>query len=67
MKYTIYEDSPTHEFALLRLPSQFVEDDKLTIVATDRWFGSQAPRRFGARDAIDPACDSRSDVPRIMF
>jgi hypothetical protein len=27
MKYTIYEDPRTHEFALLRLLSQFVEDD----------------------------------------
>jgi hypothetical protein len=41
MKYTIYEDPVTHKFALLPLPSQFVEGDKLPIVATDRWFGSR--------------------------
>jgi hypothetical protein len=41
MKYTIYEDPLTHKFALLPLPSQFVEGDKLPIVATDRWFGSR--------------------------
>jgi hypothetical protein len=42
MKYTIYEDLLTHKFALLPLPSQFVEGDKLPIVVTDRWFGSRA-------------------------
>lgn len=41
MKYTIYEDPLTHKFALLPLPSRFVEGDKLPIVATDRWFGSR--------------------------
>lgn len=42
MKYTIYEDSLTHQFALLPLPNGFVDGDKLPIVATDRWFGSRA-------------------------
>ena len=41
MRYTLYEDPLTHKFALLPLPSQFVEGDKLPIVATDRWFGSR--------------------------
>jgi hypothetical protein len=41
MKYTIYEDPLTHKFALLPLPSRFVEGDKVPIVATDQWFGSR--------------------------
>jgi hypothetical protein len=41
MKYTIYEDPLTHMFALLPLPSRFVEGDELPIPATDRWFGSR--------------------------
>jgi hypothetical protein len=41
MKYTIYEDPLTHKFMLLRLPSQFVDGDPLTILPTDRWFNSR--------------------------
>ena len=41
MRYTLYEDPLTHKFALLPLPSRFVEGDKLPIVAADRWFGSR--------------------------
>ena len=40
MKYTIYEDPLTRRFALLPLPSRFVEGDRLPVVATGRWFGS---------------------------
>ena len=40
MRYTLYEDAITHKFALLRVPNRFVEGDKLTILATDRWFDS---------------------------
>jgi hypothetical protein len=42
MKYTIYEDPLTHKFALVQLPARFVDGDKLSGVATDRWFGSRA-------------------------
>ena len=40
MKYTIHEDPITHKFVLLRLPDKFVEGDRLTIPATERWFAS---------------------------
>jgi hypothetical protein len=41
MQYTLYSDAITHKFALLRLPSGFVEGDKIPILATDRWFDSR--------------------------
>jgi hypothetical protein len=42
MKYTIYEDPPTHKFALVPLPARYVDGDKLPMVAIDRWFASYA-------------------------
>jgi hypothetical protein len=41
MKYTLYEDPVTHKFALVRLPDRFVNDDKLSILATERWFDNR--------------------------
>ena len=41
MRYTIYEDPRTHAFALVALPSRFVDGDKLPISDVDRWFGSR--------------------------
>jgi len=42
MKYALYEDSLTHKFAFLPLPSRFVDGDTLLTVACDRWFESHA-------------------------
>jgi hypothetical protein len=41
MRYALYGDATTHKFALLQLPSGFVEGDKLPILATERWFDSR--------------------------
>jgi hypothetical protein len=41
MKYALYEDPLTHKFALLALPYQFIEGDKLPITNVDHWFGSR--------------------------
>jgi hypothetical protein len=41
MKYTIYEDPITHQFAHLPLPSRFLDGDRLPAVVTDRWFESR--------------------------
>jgi hypothetical protein len=40
MKYTIYEDPITHQFAHRPLPSRFLDGDRLPAVVTDRWFES---------------------------
>jgi hypothetical protein len=40
MKYTIYEDPLTHRFALIAVPTRFVDGDSLPITDVDRWFGS---------------------------
>ncbi len=41
MKHTIYEDPITHKFALLKVPSNFVDGDKLPIPPTAKWFTTQ--------------------------
>ena len=42
MKYTIYEDPATHQFAHLPLPKRYVDGDALPTVSADRWFDSRA-------------------------
>jgi hypothetical protein len=41
MKYVLYEDPLTHQFALLALPKRFVDGDRLPVNDVDRWFGSR--------------------------
>jgi hypothetical protein len=38
MKYTIYEDPITHRFALIKVPTPFVDGDTLPIPPAARWF-----------------------------
>ena len=38
MKYAVYENPHTHQFALVRLPPRFLEGDRLPVTATERWF-----------------------------
>jgi hypothetical protein len=40
MKYTLYEDPITHRFAIVRLPDEFGEGDRLPISPNARWFDS---------------------------
>ena len=37
MRHTIYEDPVTHKFALVRLPANFTDGDKLPIPPTAHW------------------------------
>jgi hypothetical protein len=60
MKYTIHEDPLTHTFALLALPTGFVEGDTLPITDVDRWFESREEAIAALpdllnRDERDPA------------
>jgi hypothetical protein len=41
MRYTLYERPVTHKFALVGLPDQFVDDAKLPIPRTERWFDNR--------------------------
>jgi hypothetical protein len=41
MKYTLYEDPRTHAFALVALPSRFIDGDALSVSDVDRWFGTR--------------------------
>ena len=41
MRHALYEDPTTRKFAIIRLPSRFVEGDDLPIPPTARWFGTK--------------------------
>ena len=41
VKHTLYEDPVTHKFALVRLPNNFIEGDKVPVLPTDRWFDTR--------------------------
>lgn len=41
MRHALYEDPATRKFAMIRLPSRFVEGDDLAIPPTARWFGTK--------------------------
>ena len=41
MKYTLYEHPVTHKFALVRLPDKFIDEDKVPISPTERWFDNR--------------------------
>jgi hypothetical protein len=42
MKHILYEDPNTHKFAVIRLPSTFIEGDNVPVPATVRWFPTRA-------------------------
>lgn len=41
MRHTLYEHPVTRKFAVIRLPSGYVEGDKLAIPPTACWFGTR--------------------------
>lgn len=41
MRHTLYEDPITRKFAVIRLPSRYVEGNELPIPPTARWFGTR--------------------------
>jgi hypothetical protein len=59
MKYTIYEDPLTHQFAHLPLPSRFLDGDELPAVAADRWFESHDAALAALGELLDREdCDA---------
>lgn len=66
MRYTIYEDPRTHAFALVALPSGFVDGDKLLISDVDRWFGTRDEAIAAVPDLLnreEPDTPPESDGP----
>ena len=53
MKYTIYEDPTTHQFAHRPLPSRFLAGDRLPAVVTDRWFESHEAAVAALAELLD--------------
>ena len=53
VKHALYEDAITHRFAVIGLPSGFIEGDKLPIPATARWFGTRAEALVTLFDLFD--------------
>ena len=48
MRHTLYEDPITRKFAVIRLPSRYLEGDKLLIPPTARWFDTRDTARASA-------------------
>jgi hypothetical protein len=59
VKHTIYQDPITHRFAVVRLPSMFVEGDTITVPTTVQWFGTQEE----ALATLSSLFDEDEDVP----
>ena len=38
MKYAIYQNPFTHQFAIVRVPPRFQDGDKLPLLNDERWF-----------------------------
>jgi hypothetical protein len=52
MKHTLYEDPVTHRFALVRLPTEFAEGDRLPIPPNARWFTTRDEALVTLRDLL---------------
>jgi hypothetical protein len=68
MKYMMYEDATTHRFALLPLPSQFLDGDALPAITIDRWFDSHeaavaALSELLSREELEPQARADDAVP----
>ena len=71
MKYTIYEDPTTRQFAHLPLPRCYVDGDTLPSVSADRWFDSHADAIAALadllnRDEHDVACAPDPPPPALL-
>ena len=63
MKHVLYEDPITHKFALIRLPAQFADGDRVPILPSDRWFGSRE-EAIAALPALFDQNDDRVSTER---
>ena len=62
MKHTLYEDPITHKFALLRLPSRYVDGDKLLVPPAHRWFDT----REAAVAALSDLFNEDEEAPELL-
>ncbi len=53
VKYGLYEDPHTHRFALLPLPDRFVDDDRVAVSSTARWFDSRDAAVAAVAELLD--------------
>jgi len=66
MRYTLYEHPVTRKFALVRLPARFIDDDKLTIRPTERWFDNREEAIAAVPDLLnreDPDAEVDEEAP----
>lgn len=67
MRYTIYENPSTHQFAILKLPAQFLDGDRILVPSTVR--RSRRPKstiRFGAIVQVCESVQPRLAVSRYV-
>lgn len=53
MKHALYEDPNTHKFAVIRLPSRFLEGDEVPIPPSARWFETREEALATIGDLFD--------------
>ena len=53
MKHTIYENPITHKFAVIRLPSRFIEGDTIQVPPSARWFRTREEALATLSDLFD--------------
>ena len=67
VRHTIYEDPVTHKFALVRVPANFIDGDKLEIPATAHWLTSREDAVGALRSLFDVdediAVEHQEEVP----
>jgi hypothetical protein len=67
VRHTIYEDPVTHKFALVRVPANFIDGDKLEIPGTALWLTSREDAVAALRSLFDVdediAVEHQEEVP----
>ena len=61
MKHTLYEDPITHKFALVRIPPDHIEGDKLPIPPKVQWLDSREEAVATLRSLLDE--DEDATIP----
>jgi hypothetical protein len=53
MKYAVYEHPVTHKFALVLLPTRFVEGDAVPLTNSEQWFDTRDAAIATVRNLLD--------------
>ena len=63
MKYTIFEDPKTGQFAMVKLPARFVEGDAIPVPSSARWFPTHEEVLATLSELFDDEEGNAQDLP----